>query len=30
VAVDWIEDGQVETLEVEPEQDEARIEAMRI
>jgi hypothetical protein len=30
VAVDWVEDGHVETLEVAPEQDEARIEAMRI
>lgn len=30
VAVDWIEDGAVETLEVEPAQDEARVEAMRI
>jgi hypothetical protein len=30
VAVDWVEDGAVETLQVEPERDEARIEAMRI
>jgi tRNA-specific 2-thiouridylase len=30
VAVDWIEDGVTETLTVAPEQDEARIESMRI
>ncbi|MGA8893355.1 MAG: thiamine biosynthesis protein [Anaeromyxobacteraceae bacterium] len=30
VAVDWVEDGVVETLHVEPERDEARIEALRI
>ncbi len=30
VAVDWIEDGATETLDVAPEQDEARIESMRI
>ncbi len=30
VAVDWLEDGVVETLTVTPEKDEARIESMRI
>jgi hypothetical protein len=30
VAIDWAEEGAVETLVVEPEQDEARIESMRI
>ncbi len=30
VDVDWCEDGVVETLQVAPEQDEARIESMRI
>ncbi len=30
VGVDWIEDGVTETLTVAPEQDEARIESMRI
>ncbi len=30
VAVDWIEDGVTETLTVAPEQDEPRIESMRI
>src|SRR5512137_2970473 len=30
VAVDWLEDGVVETLHVAPEADEARIESMRI
>jgi tRNA(Ile)-lysidine synthase TilS/MesJ len=30
VAVDWLEDGVLETLTVVPEKDEARIESMRI
>jgi hypothetical protein len=30
VAVEWSEDGDTEVLLVEPERDEARIEAMRI
>ena len=30
VAVDWLEDGVLETLMVAPEKDEARIESMRI
>ena len=30
VAIDWVEDGGVETLLVAPETDEARIESMRI
>jgi hypothetical protein len=30
VAVDWLEDGVLETLTVAPEKDEARIESMRI
>jgi hypothetical protein len=30
VAVEWVEDGLSETLDVEPERDETRIESMRI
>jgi hypothetical protein len=30
VAVEWVEDGVSETLDVEPERDETRIESMRI
>ena len=30
LSVDWLEEGSLETYEVEPEQDEARIESLRI